>query len=94
MLFSAELFGRIESINVARVFQEAGDAEPKARPRSQCRLNISSFLTLPHLLDCLICTRNSVSIVLLLGMIGDGIGGAWLIHIRVWVGGQAVGIIS
>ena len=25
-------------------------------------LNISSFLTLPHLLDCLICTRNSVSI--------------------------------
>ena len=25
-------------------------------------LNISSFLTLPHLLDYLICTRNSVSI--------------------------------
>ena len=25
-------------------------------------LNISSFLSLPHLLDCLICTRNSVSI--------------------------------
>ena len=25
-------------------------------------LNISSFLTLPHLLDCLICTRNSVSV--------------------------------
>ena len=24
-------------------------------------LNISSFLTLPHLLDCLICTRNSMS---------------------------------
>ena len=25
-------------------------------------LNISSFLALPHLLDCLICTRNSVAI--------------------------------
>ena len=32
--------------------------------------NIWSFLTLPHLLDCLICTRNSVSIVLLLWMMG------------------------
>ena len=25
---------------------------------------------------------------------GDVIGGGWLIHIRVWVGGQGVGIIS
>ena len=25
---------------------------------------------------------------------GDGIGGGWLLHIRVWVGGQGVGIIS
>ena len=32
----------------------------------KCKLNISSFLTLPNLLDCLICTRNCVSIVLLL----------------------------
>ena len=32
--------------------------------------NVWSFLTLPHLLDCLICTRNSVSIVLLLWMMG------------------------
>ena len=30
------------------------------------KLNISSFITLPHLLDCLISTRNYVSIVLLL----------------------------
>ena len=30
----------------------------------KCKLNISSFLTHPHLLDSLICTRNSVSIVL------------------------------
>ena len=32
----------------------------------KCKLIISSFLTLPHLLDCLICTRNVMSIVLLL----------------------------
>ena len=39
-------------------------------PSPKCKLNISSFLTLPHWLDCLICTRNSVSIVLLLWMMG------------------------
>ena len=32
----------------------------------KCKLSISSFLPLSHLLDCLICTRNSVSVVLLL----------------------------
>ena len=63
-------------------------------PHPKRRVNISSFLALAHLLDCLICTRNSLSIVLLLGMMGDRIGGAWLIHIRVWVGGQGVGIIQ
>ena len=35
-------------------------------PDPKCKLNISSFLTLPHFSDCLICTRNSVSIILLL----------------------------
>ena len=39
-------------------------------PDAKCKLNISSFLTLPHLLDCLICTRNSMSIVLLLQVMG------------------------
>ena len=39
-------------------------------PDCKCKLNIPSFLTLPHLLDCLICIRNSVSIVLLLWMMG------------------------
>ena len=33
-------------------------------------LNISSFLTLPHFLDCHISTRNSVSIDFLLWMMG------------------------
>ena len=28
-------------------------------PDPKCKLSISTFLTLPHLLDCLICTRNS-----------------------------------
>ena len=39
-------------------------------PDPKCKLNISSFLTLPHLLDCLICTRTSVSTVLLVWMMG------------------------
>ena len=39
-------------------------------PDPKCKLNISSFLTLPHLLDFLISTRNSISIVLLLKMMG------------------------
>ena len=37
---------------------------PASDPKS--KLNISSFCTLSHLLACLICTGNSLSIVLLL----------------------------
>ena len=37
-------------------------------PNPMCKLNVSSFLTLPHLLDCFSCTRNSVFIVLFLGL--------------------------
>ena len=33
---------------------------------ANCMLNISSFLTLPLLLDCPISTRNSMSVVMLL----------------------------
>ena len=33
-------------------------------PDPKCKLIISTFLKLPHLLDCLICTRNTMSIVL------------------------------
>ena len=39
-------------------------------PDPKYNLNILSFLTLPHLSDCIICTRNSMSIVLLLQMLG------------------------
>ena len=37
-------------------------------PDSTCKLIFSSFLTLLHLLDGLICTSNAMSIVLLLQM--------------------------
>ena len=39
-------------------------------PHPKCKLNMSSFLTLPHLSDCLICTRNCMCIVFLLKMVG------------------------
>ena len=39
-------------------------------PDPKCKLIISSLLTLPHLLDCLIFTRNAMSIVLLLQILG------------------------
>ena len=39
-------------------------------PDPKCTLNISSFFTLSHLSDCLICTSNSMSIVFLLQMVG------------------------
>ena len=42
-------------------------------PVPKCKLIISSFNKLPDLLDCLLCTRNAMSIVLLLQMIGGGI---------------------
>ena len=57
-------------------------------PDPKCKLIISPFLSLPHLLDCLICTRNAMSIILLLQLMGDGLGGEWLIYIRVWVGNR------
>ena len=40
-------------------------------PDAKFKLNISSFLTFPHSSDCLICARNSVSIVSLLRMMGE-----------------------
>ena len=80
----------MESINVAGFMQEAGMLTQACTPDLKCKLNISSFLALPHLLDCPICTSNSMSIVLLLQMIGDGIGRGWLIYIRMSVGGGGV----
>ena len=39
-------------------------------PDPKFKLNISSFLTLPPLSDCLIYTKNSMSILLLLQKMG------------------------
>ena len=63
-------------------------------PDPKCKLIISTFFTLPRLLDCLLCARNAMSIV----MVGRGKGGrgrgGWLIYIRVWgEEGQGVGIM-
>ena len=57
----------------------------------KCKLNISSFVTLPHLLDCLICTRNFVSIVLLLGMLGGGLDRWGVVDSYQCVGGATGG---
>ena len=46
------------------------------KPDPKCKLNISSFLTLPHPSDCLICANDIMINVLLLQMMGDGeVGG-------------------
>ena len=65
-------------------------------PDPKCKLNISSFLTLPYPLDCLICA-NDIMIIVSLHMMGDGKvggggGGGWFNYVKVWVGGQGVGI--
>ena len=62
---------------------------PGHTPDPKSKLTISSFLTLQHVLDCLICTRNTMSIVLLLLMMKDGIVERWLIYIRLWKGDRA-----
>ena len=43
-------------------------------PDPKCKLIILSFLTLRHSLDCFICTRNTMPIVLFLQLMG-GMGG-------------------
>ena len=67
-------------------------------PDPKCNLNISSFLTLPYPLDCLIRAKDIMIIVLVLvHMIGEWEGWGWFIYVRLrWGeggGGQEVGII-
>ena len=40
----------------------------RSTPDHKCKLVVLSFLTLTHLLVCLICTRNLMPLVLLLQM--------------------------
>ena len=58
---------------MAGVLQEAGDADSRV-PDTKCKFITSPFLTLAYLLDCLICTRNAMPIVLLLQLMGDPLG--------------------
>ena len=62
-------------------------------PDPKCELNITSFLTLPHPLHCPICAKDIMVTVLLLQVMGGWEGWGWFIYVRVWVGGQGVGII-
>ena len=55
-------------------------------PDPKCLLNISSFLTFPHLLGCLISIKSAMSIVMLSQMIGGWDRWGWLIYIRVQLG--------
>ena len=62
-------------------------------PDPKYKLIISSFLTLSHLLDCLICTRNAIPIVLLLEMVGRWYKWGVVDFYQSVDGGQGVGII-
>ena len=65
------------------ILTQGHESDPK------CKLIISSFVTLPHLLDCLICTRNAMSIVLLLKTMGGRI--RWVMFDLYWGVGRGTG---
>ena len=70
----------MESVNVAGVLEEAGDAHSRVCPRSL-------FFTLPHPLDCLICDKDIVVIVVTANDRGDGkvgAGGGYIILASEW----------
>ena len=50
----------------------------------KCKLNVS-FLTFPHPLDCLICAKYIIIIVLLPEMMRGWDGWWWFIYVWVWV---------
>ena len=60
-------------------------------PDPKCELNITSFLTLPHPLHCLICAKDIMVTLLLLQVMGDGkVGGGSFMLGFGW--GDGVGI--
>ena len=62
---------------------------PFKKQKKKTKPNITSFLTLPHPLHCLICAKDIMVIVLLLQVMGgDEKVGGWFIYLRVWAGGQ------
>ena len=61
-------------MDLAGVLKEAQDADSKEKPTPypKCKLNISSYFRLLHPLDCFICAKDSMIIVLLLKIVeGD-----------------------
>ena len=57
-------------------------------PDPRFELNITSFLTLPDPLHCLICGKNIMNILLLFQVMGVWEGWWWFIYVKVWVGRQ------
>ena len=60
----------------------------------KCKLNISSFLTLPYPFEWVTYAKDIMIIVLLLHMMGEWEGwggGEGFIYVRVWLRGQGVG---
>ena len=53
-------------------------------PNPKCKLVISSLLRLPPLLDSLICTRNAMSIALLLQRTGKW--DTWVVVVHLYLG--------
>ena len=63
-------------------------------PDPKYKLNISLSFTFSHPLDCLICAKDIMIVVLLLlQMMGDEKVDRWFIYVRVWVRGQGLGVI-
>ena len=62
-------------------------------PDPKCGLNITSFLTLPHRLHCLICAKDIKMIVSLLEVMIEWEGWGWFISATDWVGRENMGII-
>ena len=62
-------------------------------PDPKCKLNISSFVTLSHLLTASFLLQILRPLYCYYKWWGCGIGRGWLIYNRVLEGGQEVGII-
>ena len=54
-------------------------------PDPKCGLNITSFFTLPHPLDCPISAKDIMVTVFLLQVMGEWEGWGWFIYLRIWV---------
>ena len=58
-------------MDMAGALQETRDTDSMACNRSPLKLNVTPFLTLPPPLDCLICAKDIMILVLLLQRMGE-----------------------